>query len=299
MENKVSYTIVGVFMLSLLLGIILFILWLARYNIDSDSVKYYKVFVNESISGLQKNSLVTYKGIDIGQVQKININKNNIEEIEITIYVNDYRMIKENSSAIIQSKGITGTKFIEIVGGTNSSQTLHINKNGFGIIPVKQSFVDKLGSSAEKMTEKFESILNKIDILINEKTVNNINEIFTNVNKSTKHLYQEQISFDLLLDKMNTLLSKQNTQEINESIKNIKSLSEKMNDLLDNDVKNILSSVNNSIQNINTNSLNVNDTINKFDILMQNIDYQINDLTNNAGKIFQVREIKYGPGEIK
>ena len=174
LENKVSYTIVGVFVLSLLIGIILFVLWLARYNLDDENLRHYKIYVTESISGLEKNSLVTYKGIDIGQVQKVNIDKNNIEQIEITIYVSDYRMIKENSSAIIQNKGISGNKFIEIVGGTNESKTLAINENGFGVIPVKLSFVDELSSSAEIMTGKFESILNKIDTLINEIMINNI-----------------------------------------------------------------------------------------------------------------------------
>ena len=182
MENKVSYTIVGLFVLSLLIGIILFVLWLTRYNLDNENIKYYKIYAKESISGLEKNSLVTYKGIDIGQVQKVNIDKNNIEQIEISIYVSDYRMVKENSFAIIQSKGISGNKFIEIVGGTNDSKTLAINENGFGIIPVKLSFVDELSSSAEKMTGKFESILTKIDTLINEKTINNINGIFNNIN---------------------------------------------------------------------------------------------------------------------
>lgn len=299
MENKVSYTIVGLFVLSLLIGIILFVLWLTRYNLDNENIKYYKIYAKESISGLEKNSLVTYKGIDIGQVQKVNIDKNNIEQIEISIYVSDYRMVKENSFAIIQSKGISGNKFIEIVGGTNDSKTLAINENGFGIIPVKLSFVDELSSSAEKMTGKFESILNKIDTLINEKTINNINGIFNNINKSTQHLYHEQMSFDILLEKMNSLLSKQNTKSINESIINVKKISDKMNDIIENDVKKVLRDVNKSINNINSNSLNFNTSLNKFEDLMLNIDYKINDFSDNAGKIFQVRELKYGPGEIK
>ncbi|MCJ8327233.1 MAG: MlaD family protein [Campylobacterales bacterium] len=299
MENKVSYTIVGLFVLSLLIGIILFVLWLTRYNLDNENIKYYKIYAKESISGLEKNSLVTYKGIDIGQVQKVNIDKNNIEQIEISIYVSDYRMVKENSFAIIQSKGISGNKFIEIVGGTNDSKTLDINENGFGIIPVKLSFVDELSASAEKMTGKFESILNKIDTLINEKTINNINGIFNNINKSTQHLYHEQMSFDILLEKMNSLLSKQNTKSINESIINVKKISDKMNDIIENDVKKVLRDVNKSINNINSNSLNFNTSLNKFEDLMLNIDYKINDFSDNAGKIFQVRELKYGPGEIK
>lgn len=299
MENKVSYTIVGLFVLSLLIGIILFVLWLTRYNLDNENIKYYKIYAKESISGLEKNSLVTYKGIDIGQVQKVNIDKNNIEQIEISIYVSDYRMVKENSFAIIQSKGISGNKFIEIVGGTNDSKTLDINENGFGIIPVKLSFVDELSSSAEKMTGKFESILTKIDTLINEKTINNINGIFNNINKSTQHLYHEQMSFDILLEKMNSLLSKQNTKSINESIINVKKISDKMNDIIENDVKKVLRDVNKSINNINSNSLNFNTSLNKFEDLMLNIDYKINDFSDNAGKIFQVRELKYGPGEIK
>lgn len=299
MENKVSYTIVGIFVISFIISIIVFILWLARYNIDETNLKYYKIYVNESISGLQKNSLVSYKGIDIGEVKSIQINKKNIEQIEILLYVNDYTIIKQNSKAIIQSQGISGNKFIEIINGTHDAKILEVKKDGFGVIPLEQSFLTKLSNSAEDMSKKFDSILNKINIMLNEKTITNIDEIMKNINKSTKHLYNEQMNFDKLLNKLNSLLSQKNISNISDTLENSNKASEQINILLQNDIKNLVKHIKETLDNANSNSNSINETLVKFENVMDNVNAKINELSSNPSDVFIIRDTKYGPGEIK
>jgi len=299
LENKVSYTIVGIFVLSFLIGIILFILWLARYDIDKSNLKYYKIYVTDSISGLQKNSIVSYKGLDIGQVESIKIDKTNIEQIEVLLFVSDYTIIKNNSYAVIESKGISGNKYIEILGGTHESSILEINKDGFGIIPLQKSFMSKITSDAGDIVGKFDGILEKLNVLISKKTVLNVEEIVENINTSTKHLYKEQLNFDMLLKKIDSILSKDNISNISTGLSNMKEATQEINSLMKEDIKSLISQIKTTLNNANNNSNNINATLDKFENLMLNVDEKIDNISNDMGKVFQVRDIKYGPGEIK
>ena len=299
MENKVSYTIVGIFVLSFFIGIILFILWLARYDIDKSNLKYYKIYVKDSISGLQKNSIVSYKGLDIGQVESIKIDKTNIEQIEVLLFVSDYTIIKKNSYAVIESKGITGNKYIEIMGGTHDSDVLELNSNGFGIIPLKKSFINKITSDAGDIVSKFDGILEKLNVLISKKTLLNVEEIVENINISTKHLYKEQMNFDLLLEKIDSILSKENISNISIGLNNMKEATQEINSLMKEDIKSLINQIKTTLKNANNNSNNINATLDKFENLMLNVDEKIDTISNDMGKVFQVRDIKYGPGEIK
>lgn len=299
MENKVSYTIVGIFVLSFFIGIILFILWLARYDIDKSNLKYYKIYVKDSISGLQKNSIVSYKGLDIGQVESIKIDKTNIEQIEVLLFVSDYTIIKKNSYAVIESKGITGNKYIEIMGGTHDSDVLEVNSNGFGIIPLQKSFMNKITSDAGDIVNKFDGILEKLNLLISEKTILNVEQIVENINISTKHLYKEQMNFDLLINKIDSILSKDNISNISIGLNNMKEATQEINSLMKEDIKSLINQIKTTLKNANNNSNNINATLDKFENLMLNVDEKIDTISNDMGKVFQVRDIKYGPGEIK
>ena len=299
MENKVSYTIVGIFVLSFFIGIILFILWLARYDIDKSNLKYYKIYVKDSISGLQKNSIVSYKGLDIGQVESIKIDKTNIEQIEVLLFVSDYTIIKKNSYAVIESKGITGNKYIEIMGGTHDSDVLEVNSNGFGIIPLQKSFMNKITSDAGDIVNKFDGILEKLNLLISEKTILNVEQIAENINISTKHLYKEQMNFDLLINKIDSILSKDNISNISIGLNNMKEATQEINSLMKEDIKSLINQIKTTLKNANNNSNNINATLDKFENLMLNVDEKIDTISNDMGKVFQVRDIKYGPGEIK
>ena len=54
MENKARYTVVGLFVLVFTIAMVLFILWLARYDIEEINAKEYRLYSKTSIGGLNK-----------------------------------------------------------------------------------------------------------------------------------------------------------------------------------------------------------------------------------------------------
>lgn len=312
MENKARYTLVGFFVLSFSIAMVLFILWLARYDSQKSSALQYRIYSTTSIAGLNEKSIVEYKGLDIGLVEKIQINPNNHEQIEIILSITHPQIIKTDSYALIQSQGITGNKTIEIDGGGKDSQNLLPNKEGFAIIPIQPSFLEKITNDAGDITTQINLALQKINYLLNEENLQSIENILHNTDKSTKN-------FDVMVSKVNTLLD----TSLQSTLKNIDSLSKNLDTIVAKDVHNAVNNFDQLTQNLNDLSKNIN-TLIKQDIkpminefhttahstqgvdkvltdlqrTLQKVDNTLDNFNQNGGNIiFQTRDIKYGPGE--
>ncbi len=312
MENKARYTIVGIFVLTFTFAMILFILWLARYDIKEINAKEYRLYSKTSIGGLSKNSIVEYKGINIGVVDGIEIDPKNLEQIEITLKITKPEVIKIDSYAIVQSQGVTGNKIIEIAGGTMKAKILEPVTQSYAIIPLKKSFLDRLTTSADNITSQVETILSKFELILNNKNINNVDQILNNTNSSTKDFNKMLIKINKLIDNsiINTLenvdsmtnsIEKVIKKDVKNAIKRIDTLSNNMN-ILSNDIKNIVNddvkSLLLELQKTAVSSQDIDKVLNQLENTLDKIDITVEEFGQSGGDmIFKTRKIKYGPGE--
>lgn len=313
MENKAKYTTVGIFVLSFTVAMVAFILWLARYNVEDISAREYRIYSKNSVSGLNENSIVEYKGLNIGIVKEITINPKNLEEIEIILKITHPKLIKEDSIAIIESQGVTGNKNIEISGGTQNSAVLEAkNGDSFAVIPLKKSFFDKITSSAGNITADIETLLKRFELLLNDQNIKNIEEILANGNNSSKsldkilqkadNLVEKSLPLTLKnIDKMTNSINTLVKEDFSATAKRVDKLSQNFNDLsldireiLNNDVKSLLDDLKKTAKS----SQNIDIVLEKLNNSMEKIDSTIEDFNTNGGNmLFNTREINYGPGE--
>lgn len=309
MENRASFTIVGFFLITFTIALAFFTIWLAKYNIDENSVKYFKIYTKDSISGLKINSSITYKGINVGSVKEIKINKNNSEEIEVLLQLTNPEIVKMDSKALIASKGVTGIKEVEILGGSKESPTLKSTKDNISTIPLAKGLFDELKSKAENITDRVDNLLNQMNLLFSDKFRDDLHSIFENVNKSTKHFVEQQKDIDKLIVKFDTLLAASNIENINKSIsninlttKNFNTVSSEIHQIIQDDIKNLIQEDIKSVLNEMKTTLkkreDVEHLIYKLDNSIDNINDKFSTLLDNPSDIiFKRREVIYGPGE--
>ena len=72
METKASYVAVGAFVFALVAGAVVFVIWLARYQGQLEYA-YYDILIPGSVTGLQVDGTVRYRGISVGRVANIEI----------------------------------------------------------------------------------------------------------------------------------------------------------------------------------------------------------------------------------
>lgn len=312
MENKARYTLVGLFVLIFTIAMVTFILWLARYDAKEILAKEYRVYSKNSIAGLNENSIVEYKGLDIGTVDKIQINPKNLEEIEIILKITTPEVIKTDSYVLIQSQGVTGNKLIEIDGGTKESKNLLPKDGSFAVLPVKESFLDKLTTSASNISSQVESILTKFEKILNEKNINNIDQLLSNANNSSKNLEEVMLKINHVLDKslIKTLNNIDNAAnsiensfngEIKDTVKTVDVLAKDIN-LLSSDIRKLVNSdikaILEDFKETAKSSQDIDLVLNQLENTLEKIDLTVEEFNQNGGNmIFNTRQTTYGPGE--
>src|SRR5512137_2817307 len=111
MAKKKHYFIVGLFVLiGLIIGVAL-IIWLSTSQYLQKG-KVYATYFDESVQGLQIDSSVKYRGVDIGIVDKIRVAPD-FRHIEIIMKIN-YEGNLDNTIAKLKMAGITGIVYVEL-----------------------------------------------------------------------------------------------------------------------------------------------------------------------------------------
>lgn len=139
MTPKSKNILVGFFVVGLTIGAIAFTTWLGSTAIREE-MDTFVAYLDEAVSGLSPNSPVKYKGVTIGQVELIEINPKNSNQVALTLKIKKGTPIKEDSTLVLTSQGITGLQYIEITGGSEDIPLL-TKKRGeaYPVIPSDKS----------------------------------------------------------------------------------------------------------------------------------------------------------------
>ena len=139
--------------------------------------KFTAYFVGESMSGLEQSATVKFTGVPIGKVEKIAYLPDDISKVKVTFSVQEDFPMKEGMYASTGMLGITGLKYVEIMGGTNSAPLL---KEGADI-PTRVSPFSTISGKAEVIVAKIELLLNNINSLSNPDSLKSLRVMLDNV----------------------------------------------------------------------------------------------------------------------
>lgn len=167
-ETRASYALVGLFVLTLLIGALSFGVWISRVDWKQGSI--YEINFEGSVAGLRENETVTYNGVPIGTVVNIAVNPEKVNLIRVLVEIDKPSLIRENSFATLQGRGITGQVQIKIDGSTPDSPILispesHIPPK----IPSRTSGFQQVIEEAPRIMEKIIRLVNDVTPVFNEK----------------------------------------------------------------------------------------------------------------------------------
>ncbi len=185
MYSKINYTAVGFFVMIFMVGVVWFGFWLAGYGLQQE-YDYYRVEMNESISGLSKDSVVKLHGVDVGSVSAIGINPHNIETVELVLALDHGTPIREDMVIFTEMYGVTGLSYLQIEGGTNRAKPLRAKApHQLPTIPTAPSLMYKVGHKFERLSGDLSAVLGQGGKLFSTKNLENIEKILTHIEKIT------------------------------------------------------------------------------------------------------------------
>lgn len=123
METRANHLFIGAFVLVVVVGMLGFVAWLAKVDIDREFNAYH-IFFEGSVTGLSSASNVLYRGIPVGTVNEVIIDPDDSSRVRVTVEVAANTPIREDSVATLELQGITGVTLIQITGGSADSPQL-------------------------------------------------------------------------------------------------------------------------------------------------------------------------------
>jgi len=218
METKANYVAVGAFVLALVLGLVVALLWLtgAQY---AQEYAYYQTYFTGSVSGLGKGTTVRYNGIEVGRVSQLDFDANDPKKVRVVMQIDPSLQIHADSVASIASQGLTGGSYVEIDGGTKQSPILHPHFWGeYPTIKSKPSAFQQLEQSAPQLVVKLNHAADQLNDLLNEKNrkaisqmLSSLNGVLTNLHDTTAVLRARSADIDATLRNFNSASAKLNT----------------------------------------------------------------------------------------
>jgi len=156
-ESRTFELKVGVF---ILIGIaILFIIVFSIGDINLSKTGYKMKVLFQFASGIGPSAPVRLAGVGIGQVQGIQIihDKNdNKTKAELTVWINDGIKIEEDAVVTINTLGLLGEKYLEILPGTPGKPTIASNGIMVGKDPIPM----------EKITENLATLSDSVKVIV-------------------------------------------------------------------------------------------------------------------------------------
>ncbi|MDD3845225.1 MAG: MlaD family protein [Syntrophorhabdaceae bacterium] len=205
MIKKKSYFLVGFFVLAGMLIAVGAIVWLGASQYLQKGERFVTYF-DESVQGLQVDSNVKYRGVEIGMVEKISVAPD-YRLIEVIMKINFSGDAANNTIAKLKAAGITGIVYVELdhrkKGDIKKTPQITFEPD-YPLIPSNPSEIQEIVSGVDDVVKKMQEVDFKAISSEIVSATKGINTFFTG-QKMTKIISNLEAMTETLSDSANKL----------------------------------------------------------------------------------------------
>ena len=176
MENKAHALLAGAFVVVVTALLALLAIWLTRDNTQRD---LYEMSTSETISGLQPQATVRFRGVPVGKVERIGFDEKVKGNVLIGVSIDRAAPVTQSTFATVASQGVTGLGFIQLDDNGESIQRLAPNDDDPPRIPLKPGTLDKLLKQSDAIFTQAEQATTRINQLLSKQNEQAINTAVT------------------------------------------------------------------------------------------------------------------------
>jgi phospholipid/cholesterol/gamma-HCH transport system substrate-binding protein len=183
-ETKSSHVLVGGVVLMLFVALFAFVLWLSRADGGARRQEFDIFF--PSASGIARGSAVNFQGVPVGQVQSINLNRDDPSKVRVRITVQNDVPILEGTSATLEGVGFTGVSVVNLEGAMAGRDPLDApGPFGVPVIPVKPGTFELLGALAPELLRDASKLVNNLNAFLDAGNRAKVETLLDNLNRAT------------------------------------------------------------------------------------------------------------------
>lgn len=252
METRANHVLIGGFTLAVIAGALLFILWLAKTEIDQ-RFAYYDILFEGSVTGLSIAGDVRYKGVRVGQVKEIKIYEKDPKFVRVQIEVDTNTPVFTTTTASLEFFGITGVLFVQIQGSQIDGEPL-LPQDGqeVAVIPAGKSSLEALFAGAPRLMENAGLLIERLAMVVDTKNRASIENILGNIETVSRSIAKRSADIEEMIANSNSM-----SRDLAEVSRNVSSLTTRLDHLaltaektLNNDVSKLLADASGTVRSI-------------------------------------------------
>jgi phospholipid/cholesterol/gamma-HCH transport system substrate-binding protein len=157
------------------------VLWLARAQLTTQYATY-DIYFTGPVSGLRDGATVEYNGVPAGRVKEIRIDPSNVEQIRVTVEIENNVIIKQNARANLETNILSGVSYVEIAGGTQEAPVLTAEAgNRYPVIRSRRSRLASVAARLPQIMAKLDETADHLNELLGEDNRRSIGETLANL----------------------------------------------------------------------------------------------------------------------
>ena len=238
MERNANYSLVGITSTLLVIGLVVFSVWLAAFKFNQAYDLYDIVFAGP-VRGLSQGGEVHFNGIKVGEVTRISLDTVDPTQVIARAKVTSDVPIRVDSYATLEPQGLTGVNYVQITAGTPSKPLLkrRVPKGTVPRIHSKPGLLSDLLDSGGDVLARAVEALDRINRVLSEDNIKRLSGMLDNVEVATAELRERKA---IIADAQRAL------QSANRAAQQVGELAASGNALINGDGRQIMAKLNNA-----------------------------------------------------
>ena len=195
METKANFVLIGAVTILGILGLLGLLVWFSKVEIDRQYAQYEILF--ESVSGLGMAGDVRYNGLSVGQVVGLALDADDPSKVRVRIEVAAGTPIKTDTTAQLNSQGVTGVGYVALSGGSPEAALLRDpeNPDDVPLITAERSVVQALTEDAPDLVSEAVTAIKEVRSFLGTENQTAVANVLQNLETASGKLEQALTDF--------------------------------------------------------------------------------------------------------
>lgn len=222
MESRAHALAAGIFTLLLGLASALAVFWLSGKR---EATNEYILVTQKSVSGLNTQAQVRFRGLRAGKVRDIELDPKNPLNILITISLDASMPVTKGTTAKLNYQGVTGLASVLLEDKGENLEPLTGADGELPRIALQQNFMDSLGDNAAELMTQMRQVAERTTALLSEQNVKRIGQTLANVETATAGLSGSMKDLPQVMASLKQALNEENMKRLGATMANMEKAS--------------------------------------------------------------------------
>lgn len=215
MENRAHALTAGLFVMALTLAAGLALWWLSADRVETRS---YELVTEGSLTGLNEQAQVRYRGIRAGKVEAIDIDPENPRHILIRIALRQDLPVTRGTRASLGYQGVTGIAFVQLTDKGEDLTPLPAGPAGLPRLALQPGLMEQLSDTSLETMRKVQVVVDQLASVLDQANLARVSRILVRLESASEGVDRTFQAAPQALAGVRSALSPENLAHLNSTL---------------------------------------------------------------------------------